>query len=253
MFNQNLFNAEIEGSGEPILCLSGFGCDHYNFAWLKLDGLMVKLDNRGFGESENNLESYSLTQLAEDANGVMSILGYESYHVVGISMGGMIAQELALRFPKAVKTLSLLCTTSPGDEFISLPKLTEEDLIRFHKLDPHVGAKRAVSATCYQTEKIDSIVALRCEHPAKLEEVLKQKRAVDQFLEEEIPLNEINVSTLIMTGTNDSYVSPKNSKLIHKKLKNSKFIEVKNTDHLFFLEEPKIVSDHINNFIAEEK
>ena len=77
--NQNLFNAEFEGRGEPILCLSGFGCDHYNFAWLKFTGLMVKLDNRGFGGSENNLDSYSVSQLAQDANSVMNILGYENF------------------------------------------------------------------------------------------------------------------------------------------------------------------------------
>lgn len=250
--NQNLFNTEIQGSGEPILCLSGFGCDHYNFDWLKLDGLMVKLDNRGFGGSENNLESYSILQLAQDANSVMNILGYESYHVVGISMGGMIAQELALRFPAVVKTLSLLCTTGPGDEFVSLPKLTEDDLKKFYELDLEVAARRAVSATCYQKNKIDSIVKLRCAHPAKLSEVLKQKRAVDEFLKEPIPLSEINVPTLVMTGANDRYVSPNNSHLIHQRIKNSKLIEVENTDHLFFLEEPKIVSDHINSFIAEE-
>ena len=250
--NQNLFSAQITGEGEPVLCLSGFGCDHYNFESLDFNAHMVKLDNRGMGKSENNLDSYPLELLAVDAHEFMVALGFNSYHVVGISMGGIIAQECALQFPKNVKTLTLMCTTAGGKDFRSLPSLLEDDLRAFHSLPAEKAARIAVAATSCHPEKFEEIIQLRLNHPAVLEEVLKQKRAVDIYLRQSKDLSQIKCPTLIMTGANDRYVDPKNSYILKNKIPHSWLVTIDDADHLFFLEKPEEVSTHVVQFLNGE-
>ncbi|MAZ49733.1 MAG: hypothetical protein CME65_14320 [Halobacteriovoraceae bacterium] len=251
-YNKNLFNAVVKGEGEPVLCISGFGCDHYNFSWLDFGAEMTLLDNRGMGESENNLEAYPLELLATDAHGFMQSIGHDSYHVVGISMGGIIAQECALQFPAHVKSLSLICTTGGGEDFHPLPKLTEKDLKDFYSLPPERGARLAVQATCSDKNKMEEIINLRLKHPARVEEVLKQKRAVDNYLRQSKDLSQIKCPTLIMTGTNDRYVAPVNSKILKEKIPHSWLIPIEGADHLCFLEKPEIVSAHVAQFLNGE-
>lgn len=250
--NQNLFSFQVKGEGEPVLCLSGFGCDHYNFEWLNFDAHMVMLDNRGMGQSENNLDVYSLEQLAVDAHELMLSLGFESYHVVGISMGGMIAQECVLQNPQSVKSLTLVCTTGGGPDFHSLPHLTENDLRDFYSLPNEKAARLAVNATCSDPQKIDEIIELRLKHPAHIDEVIKQKRAVDKYLKIKKELSLIQAPTLIITGDSDRYVPARNSKILKEKIPHSWLVEIEGGDHLCFFERPEIISAHVAEFLKGE-
>lgn len=251
--NNIYLSAEVKGSGRPILCLSGFGCDHYNFELLELEGQMIMLDNRGLGASENDLDAYTISQLAQDAHAFMLKLGHSKYDVIGISMGGFIAQEVTFQFPNNVKSLSLLCTTSGGDSFLPIPKLGHEELVRFYELEPEVAARLAITSTVYDKSLIEKIVKIRLEHPANIKEVLKQKYAVDDFLIDSKPLYLIKCPTMIMTGENDRFVPPKNSITLQEKIPNSKLEVIGESDHLFFLERPELVSDKLNLFLQEEK
>lgn len=250
--NNNYLSAVIKGDGMPVLCLAGFGCDHYLFSKLNISAQMIMLDNRGMGESHNNLEEYSIKTLAEDAHLFMKALGHEKYHVIGISMGGIIAQEMALHYKDSLLSLSLLCTISGGDSFYPMEKITEETLRSFYALPIEKSAKLAVNATIYDKAKLDEIVSLRVEHPASIEEVLKQKRAVDDYLVGSAPLYLIETPTLILTGDKDRIVHPVNSKILKEKILGAKLEVIEKTDHLFFFEKPELVSNYLNSFICEE-
>lgn len=109
---------EEAGAGEPVLLLQGIGV--VGNGWRpQLDGLahrfhLVAPDNRGIGESAPG--AVSIEAMAADARALMDHLGWERAHVVGHSMGGVIAQQLALDAPSRVKSLSLLCTFHRGSD-----------------------------------------------------------------------------------------------------------------------------------------
>src|SRR6516225_3192747 len=104
----NLFY-KVEGSGEPVLLLAGFACDHTHWALVKQalvrNYLVIRLDNRGAGKSDAPDQPYSIRQMADDTVALLDYLGVKQTHVAGHSMGGRIAQELVLTYPKRARSL----------------------------------------------------------------------------------------------------------------------------------------------------
>ena len=112
-------NYERAGSGEPLLLIQGMSGTH--LAWGKpFRSLLeesfdcVVFDNRGIGRSGKVTEPFTIAEMAADTAGLLDALELVSAHVLGISMGGMIAQELALAHPDRLRSLSLGCTYCGG-------------------------------------------------------------------------------------------------------------------------------------------
>jgi 3-oxoadipate enol-lactonase len=110
---------ERAGSGEPLLLIQGMSGTHVAWGRPFRDQLeaafdVVAFDNRGIGLSGAVTDPFAIAEMASDAAGLLDALGIERAHVLGISMGGMIAQELALAAPGRVRTLTLGCTYAGG-------------------------------------------------------------------------------------------------------------------------------------------
>jgi 3-oxoadipate enol-lactonase len=111
---------EEEGAGEPLLLIAGFACDHTN--WFKMVPLLapqyrvIVFDNRGVGQTSAPDAPYSIRQMAEDTASLLEAIELSEVHVAGHSMGGQIAQELALAHPQRVRTLTLLASCAKLDE-----------------------------------------------------------------------------------------------------------------------------------------
>ncbi len=109
---------EIHGEGEPLLLIEGLG--YSSWMWYKQipelskEYRVIVYDNRGVGRSDKPDSEYTIELMADDAAALLTVLGVESAHVLGVSMGGYIAQELALRHPEKVRSL-ILAGTNKGE------------------------------------------------------------------------------------------------------------------------------------------
>ena len=112
---------EQTGSGDDVICISGLAdegaCWADQVAGLSDRWRITTFDNRGVGQSATPPGEYRITSFAEDTSALMDALGIERAHVVGSSMGGAIAQELALAHPGKVRSLVLNGTYCRGDHF----------------------------------------------------------------------------------------------------------------------------------------
>lgn len=108
---------EIHGEGQPLLLIAGLGADVSSWAFqvpaFSARYRVIAFDNRGVGRTDAPDRPYSLEMMADDTAGLLDHLGIERAHMVGLSMGGMIAQEFALKYPERVNAL-VLATTAAG-------------------------------------------------------------------------------------------------------------------------------------------
>ena len=105
---------ELSGEGEPLLLITGLGGDHLSWGE-QVDAFAthyrtIAFDNRDSGQSSECPEGYEVTDMADDALALADAIGLEGFHLLGVSLGGAIAQELALAVPERVHTLTLAMT-----------------------------------------------------------------------------------------------------------------------------------------------
>jgi 3-oxoadipate enol-lactonase len=114
---------ELHGDGDPLLCVAGLACD--TLAWVpQLEAFAaahrtVIFDNRDVGQSSMSAGGYEIADMADDALALADELELESFHLLGVSMGGAIAQELALKAPERVRTLTLAVTFHDSGPYAS--------------------------------------------------------------------------------------------------------------------------------------
>src|SRR5580693_3892524 len=123
-----------QGTGAPILLIMGLG--YPSAMWNRMRPALsasyrtIALDNRGAGESDVPPGPYSIPVMASDAAAVLDAAGVPSAHVFGLSMGGMIAQEFALQYPKRVRSLILGCTAAGGPHAVQAEPAAIQTLLR---------------------------------------------------------------------------------------------------------------------------
>lgn len=251
----NLFY-EVQGEGQPLLLIYGLAGrgNGWKFQTESLSPHFktITFDNRGVGETDQPIEIYSLAQMSDDAAGLLDALGIESAYVFGISMGGMIAQEFALRHPQRVRKLALGCThcgikhcePSPAwvtEIFKSLPGKPREQVVRECtpiNYSPHTQQHRP--------ELIESMVPLFVDNRQRLHGYVNQINAVWAF-DAFDRLPQISMPTLVITGKDDVLVPPANSKTLAERIPNARLIEFPQAGHLFFIEK----ADEVNQVLLD--
>jgi pimeloyl-ACP methyl ester carboxylesterase len=249
------------GTGKTIIGLSGFGCFHHIYedicGELSKNFSIVLIENRGIGKSDLTTTDYEIADLARDAKFVIDQMGIKEFGVMGISMGGFIAQELVKLNPESTRALALMCTTSGNSDFIHPAALTEEGLRQFAALDPQIAAEFSTMGTTHPSLKQNNpnqykrIVDERVTHRANLEEQIRQNRAAVKFIKSPFDLSVIKCPTLAMCGENDRFVSPENINVFKKNIKNCVTATIPETDHYFFMEKPLEVANKLNQFFIE--
>jgi 3-oxoadipate enol-lactonase len=164
---------ERAGAGPPLLFISGTGGDLRNKPGV-FDGPLagsfdlLAYDQRGLGRTEKPDVPYSMTGYADDAAGLMDAVGWDQALVMGVSFGGMVAQELVLRHPAKVRRLVLACTSPGGAGGASYPFHEIGDMDRLERsrlLIPIADTRRGVTWAAANPALYDQILALGAADP----------------------------------------------------------------------------------------
>jgi pimeloyl-ACP methyl ester carboxylesterase len=237
------------GRGDPLLLIMGFGGDH--LAWtLQLPAFaerhrVIAFDNRGAGQSSAPDEPYSTRLMAEDAVGLLDALGVERAHVLGVSMGGMIAQEVALNHPHRVRSLQLHCTYARPDGYMLAlmdawrrlrVKATLEEWLRTIALwlfAPVTFSERP--------EFVEGVVqmGLANPHPFSLTGFLRQGDAVRGH-DALARLAQLTCPTLVSVAEDDILVPPRFARQLAAAIPGATLKVVERAAHGYFWERPDV-------------
>jgi 3-oxoadipate enol-lactonase len=240
---------ERAGAGEPLLLIQGMSANH--LAWgrpfsslLERDFEVISFDNRGIGLSQPVTEAFSIAEMAADTAALLDALELESAHVLGISMGGMIAQELALAHPGRLRSLTLGCTYcgGPGSQLMDqadfqglAEAMASGDRQRVYRamyelnLSPGFRAEERRFADF--TEMAEAL-------PAPRETIGFQVQAITAH-DTSARLAELETPTLVIHGTVDRVLGYPNGSLIDSLLPSSRLETFADVGHMFWWERPE--------------
>ncbi|MFA5891940.1 MAG: alpha/beta fold hydrolase [Actinomycetota bacterium] len=246
---------DVTGEGEPLLMIMGFGAD--SRMWMLQTAVFAKryrcitFDNRGVGGSSLPDGRVSMGMMADDAIALLDHLGIGRAHVLGISMGGAIAQHVALRAPERVRTLILAatwCAKNPYTERIAelgrgiLRTLGREALVRSLMLwlfTPGFLINNAESA--------DAVEALFLQFPVPENAFLAQ---LDALLQHDVSehLGSLQVPTRVLTGRRDTLVPPELCEQLAAAIPKAELV-VTETGHAFNVEEMDVFNRSVLEFL----
>jgi pimeloyl-ACP methyl ester carboxylesterase len=240
---------ERRGAGEPLLLIQGLGgpSAHWGepfLSELERDFELVVYDQRGAGRSAAFDGDLTTAGLAADALALLDALGLEHVHVLGISMGGMVAQELALAQPARVRSLTLGGTSCggtqsrPTDQEV-IRALTAAVLSRDYDRLLRTGFEHVVSsAFAADPANYAAFAEAARQHPADIPLLMSQQAAVvahDTYGR----LRGLQVPTLVVHGTEDRMLAPVNGDLVASLVPGARLELLDGAGHLFFWEQPQ--------------
>ena len=247
---------EIEGDGPPVVFIGGLSQDHVGWM-LQVPALSaagyrcITFDSRDAGQTAQSAKPYTIEQMADDTLGLMDAIGVSSAHIVGLSMGGMIAQEMAVKSPQRLSSLTLVCT--------------------FAAIEPETaGVLRAWKAARPHCDDLDFVLMVSSwlfthrfyQHPAAVQGFLDLVRgnpfpqSVAGFLRQcdavlshdtRDRISGIRTPTRVVVGAEDMLTPARYSRFLAERIPGAEFIEVLGAGHLVSLE----TAEEFNRLLIE--
>ena len=236
---------EEHGQGEPLLLIMGLGAS--TLSWSEQiptfgrEFRVIAFDNRGAGRSDKPAVPYSIALFADDTAGLLDALGIDSAHVYGQSMGGFIAQELALRHPQRVRTLVLGSTSCGGRKAVAGSPENVAFIGMMNTLTPREAAEKGLYLL-YSDEFI------ACHHDALIERSLREaelRSPLDAFgrqVQAAVRHNtfhrlpDVRCPTLVITGANDKVVPEDNSRILAERIPGAELAVLPGAGHGYLME-----------------
>jgi pimeloyl-ACP methyl ester carboxylesterase len=250
---------ERRGAGEPVLLIQGMSGTHLAWGEPFLGALgddldVVAYNHRGVGESSPQEAPFTIAELADDADGLLGALGWESAHVVGISMGGMVAQELALRHPERIRTLTLGCTYPGGAEGrLADPALIQELAGALLSGDRELALRTGFAANLSAAHVADEanwapFHAMATALPVPVPLIMLQMQSVMGH-DTSARLGSIEAPTLVIHGTEDRMLPVRNGEVIARLIPDARLEVLDGVGHMFWWEQPErsaaLVRSHV--------
>ena len=254
---------EVHGEGEPLLLIMGLSLN--SKSWFRTLPVLseyfkvIVFDNRGTGLSDKPNSPYSIEQMAEDARCVLDAAGVDTAHVYGISMGGMIAQRLALKYPSRVRSLVLGCTTSggvyhvqPGAD-VSMLMLSRGSSVATPEEMAWATAPILYSQSFIenQRELVAEDIQKRIEIPVlPYAYILQLQACLTHDTSNEI--EQIAVPTLVIHGDEDKLVPYQNGLTLAEKIPNAEFLTIQGAGHIYVTEANDLVNEKVIDFLKKQ-
>jgi len=247
-----------QGSGEPLLLIMGLSYPSY--MWHRTRPVLAKrfrtiaFDNRGVGQSDVPAGVYPIVLMASDAAAVLDAAGIQSAHVFGVSMGGMIAQELALQYPERVRSLILGCTAAGGPHAVQAEPAALEVLMR-QGMTPE-EAKEAIIPFIYDAdtprERIDEDMAIRMKWYPTPQGYTSQLQGIIGW-EAYSRIAEIKAPTLVLHGETDRLIPVANGRLIAERIPDAKLVLIPRASHIFETDQPDVAIHSILEYLDTQR
>ncbi len=239
---------ESTGDGPPVLLVMGLGMNATGW-WRTVPVLarrlrVIAFDNRGVGRSGRPPGPYTMDQLADDAVAVLDAAGVDRAHVYGLSLGGMIAQEVALRHPSRVERLVLGATTPGGERAVPIEPAIRAFFLRRAQMPAEEAVWASVpynygpTTRAHHGERIAQDIAQRLRFPVEPEPYVAQLAAAlehDAFDR----LGGIAAPTLVVHGDADRMVPPANARLLAGRIPGARAQLWPAAGHLYATDEPR--------------
>jgi 3-oxoadipate enol-lactonase len=250
---------EIRGDGESLVLVHGLAYDRYG--WGRFPDLLaqrfrvVLIDNRGVGESDAPEGPYAVAQMAADVIAVLDHAGIERTNLFGVSLGGYIAQEVALTHPERLAKLVLASTAPGGLKAHPMPAAGLEAFGKYPTMDRDAGLRLMVENSLGEhgvrdvPGLADEIFAYRLAHAPSLAAWQAQAYAGATF-DAYDRVCSIQAPTLVVQGGADNVVDPRNAELLGELIPNARVEIVPDRGHLLVWEDSERVAELVTEFLS---
>jgi 3-oxoadipate enol-lactonase len=239
----------VQGKGEPLVLIMGLGgeCGDWflQARIFKKYYQLITFDNRGVGKSDKPGESYTVKTMADDTVGLIDYLGIDKAHIMGVSLGGMIAQEVAINYPERVRKLILVSTNAGREEkgehspellkAMGLPEGFSDEDIRsvdmgrvMSSLNAHAFSGGAIKLMavpfCWVRAKLFGIEGLKGQFEAAMTHSTRDR------------LHAIKAQTLVIAGTEDRIVPSRSADVLASRIPGARLVKVEGGSHTLVAE-----------------
>ena len=253
---------ETSGTGVPVLLIAGLGSNtelwHRQTPVLEEHHLVVRFDNRGAGRSDVPPGPYTVKDMASEAVQLLDALDIAAAHIVGSSMGGMVAQEVAIQYPDKALSLTLIATQCGGthsfgaasENAVALEELATLDMSPQERARGWVPYTLSLSFREAHPNLVEDYVRMSAIYPPPTAGLRAQWAALMSYDSwDRLPL--VTAPALILQGDEDVLVPPENADVLGVRIPESRVVIIRGAGHSLEFEAAEVVNDLLLGFFAE--
>jgi 3-oxoadipate enol-lactonase len=217
---------------------------------------LLLVDNRGCGRSAVPARQFTVADMARDVVAALDAARIRRAHVAGTSLGGMVAQEVAIGHPGRVDRLVLACTTPGWPYAYPMPPASARLIAATRGLAPDVAARRwvenalAANTVASRPDLVDRLLAHQQARPNDPAGFAALAAAGARYAGQ-LRQNQIRARTLILHGDADTVVDPRNAALLAGRIPDATLVVLPGLGHLFFWEAPDTFVDAVSAFLSD--